>query len=80
MASSNALVGLSVPQSQQGVAYGLAHSANAFGGGLGPLIGGGLAPLIGLKAVFGVTAGFFMLTGVAVGKLLRGVTLEKSAT
>ena len=80
MASSNALVGLSVPRSQQGVAYGLAHSANAFGGGLGPLIGGGLAPLIGLKNVFGVTAGFFMLTGVAVGKLLRGVTLEKSAT
>ncbi len=80
MASSNALVGLSVPQSQQGIAYGLAHSANAFGGGLGPLIGGSLAPLIGLRAVFSVAAGFFVLIGVAIGKSLRGVTLEKSAT
>ena len=80
MASSNALVGLSVPQNQQGVAYGLAHSANAFGGGLGPLIGGSLAPLLGLRPVFGVTAGFFVLIGVAVRKLLTGVGLEKSAT
>ncbi len=80
MTSSNALIGLSVPRSQQGIAYGIAQSANALGNGLGPLIGGSLAPLIGLRSVFGVTGGLFMLIGVAVGKLLRGVTLEKSAT
>ena len=77
MTSSNALIGLSVPRSQQGIAYGVAQSANALGNGLGPLIGGSLASLIGLRSVFGVTGGLFMLIGVAVGKLLTGVTLEK---
>ena len=80
MTSSNALVGLSVSRSQQGIAYGMATSAHALGSGLGPLIGGSLAPLIGLRSVFGVAGGFFMLTGIAVGKLLRGVTLEKPST
>ncbi len=77
MTSSNALVGLSVPRSQQGIAYGVAQSANALGNGLGPLIGGSLAPLMGLRPVFGVAGGLFMLIGVAVGKLLTGVTLER---
>ncbi len=78
--SSNALVGLSVPRSQQGIAYGVAQSANALGNGLGPLIGGSLAPLIGLRSVFGVTGGFFILIGVAVAKLLTGVSLEKPSS
>ncbi|MDD4876717.1 MAG: MFS transporter, partial [Dehalococcoidales bacterium] len=77
MASSNALVGLSVPRSQQGIAYGLAQSANALGNGLGPLIGGSLTPLMGLRPVFGVAGGLFMLIGLAVAKLLTGVALEK---
>ncbi len=80
MTSSNALVGLSVPRSQQGIAYGVAQSANALGNGLGPLIGGSLAPLMGLRPVFGVAGGFFMLTGIAVSKLLARVSLEKPAT
>ncbi len=78
MTSSNALVGLSVPREQQGIAYGLAQSANALANGLGPLIGGILAPLIGLRSVFGVTSGVFMFTGIAVSKLLARVNLEKS--
>ena len=77
MTSSNALVGLSVPRSQQGIAYGVALSAKALGKGLGPLIGGSLAPLIGLRSVFGVAGGLFMLTGIAVSKLLARVSLEK---
>ena len=77
MTSSNALVGLSVPRSQQGSAYGLTQSANALSMGLGPLIGGSLASLMGLRPVFGVTGGLFMLIGVAVGKLLPGAKLEK---
>jgi len=80
MTSSNALVGLSVPHNQQGIAYGLAHSAHALRSGLGPLIGGSLAPLIGLRSVFGVAGGFFMLTGIAVAKLLARVGLEKPVT
>ena len=80
MTSSNALIGLSVPRSQQGIAYGLAYSANALGNGLGPLIGGILANLMGLRPVFGVAGGLFMLIGTTVAKLLRGVSLEKSST
>ena len=72
MTSSNALIGLSVPRSQQGIAYGVAQSAHSLGNGLGPLIGGSLAPLMGLRPVFGVAGGLFMLIGVAVGKLLPG--------
>ena len=77
MSSANALVGLSVSQSQQGIAYGVAQSANALGNGLGPLIGGALAPLVGLRPVFGVAGGFFMIVGLALAKLLKGVTLDR---
>jgi MFS family permease len=80
LTSSNALVGLSVPRDQQGIAYGLASSAKALGNGLGPLIGGSLAPLMGLRPVFGVTGGFFMLTGIAISKLLARVNLEKPSS
>jgi len=72
MTSSNALVGLSVPRSQQGIAYGIAQSAKSLGGGFGPLIGGSLASLLGLKPVFGITGGLFMLIGIFVTKLLAG--------
>jgi DHA1 family multidrug resistance protein-like MFS transporter len=77
MTSSNALVGLSVSQREQGIAYGIAQSANALGNGLGPLIGGILAPLLGLRLIFGVGAALFMLISVAVAKLLAEVTLER---
>jgi len=80
MTSSNALISLSVPRGQQGIAYGIAQSANALGNGLGPLIGGSLASWMGLRPIFGVTGGVFMLIGVAVGKLLAGVSLEKPTT
>ena len=76
--SSNALVGLSAPRSQQGIAYGVAQSANSLGMGIGPLIGGILAPLIGLRGVFGVTGGLFMLISAAIAKLLTGVSLDRS--
>ena len=80
MTSSNALVGLSAPRDQQGIAYGLASSAQSLGRGLGPLIGGSLAPLIGLRPVFGVAGGFFMLTGIAVSKFLARVNLKKPSS
>jgi MFS family permease len=77
MTSANALVGLSASRSQQGIAYGVAQSANALGNGLGPLIGGGLAPLVGLRPVFGVAGGLFMVIGVALAKLLPTEVLER---
>jgi MFS family permease len=56
MMSSNALVGLSAMQSQQGMAYGVAQSANSLGVAIGPLLGGVLSPLLGIRPVFAVAA------------------------
>ncbi len=68
--SASALIGLSVSQSQQGMAYGVVQSAKALGSGLGPLLGGSLAQFLGLRPVFGVAAGFFALASVLVTKQL----------
>lgn len=78
MTSSNALVGISVSHNQMGIAYGVAQSASALGNGLGPLIGGSLARLLGLKPIFGVAGGLFVIVGVLVTKLLVGQPLEMS--
>jgi DHA1 family multidrug resistance protein-like MFS transporter len=78
MASSSALVGLSASQNQQGVAYGVAQSANALGIGIGPLLGGILSPIFGLRSVFAVAAGLFVAIGLAVTRFLRDVSLEKA--
>ncbi|MFH1382325.1 MAG: MFS transporter [Chloroflexota bacterium] len=72
MVSSNALIGLSVPMSQQGVAFGMAQSANSLGGGLGPILGGTLTRAMGFKPVFGVAGGLFILVGALSIKLLAG--------
>lgn len=76
--SSNALIGLSVPLGQQGVAYGLSSSATSLGMGLGPLVGGSLASFIGLRPVFGVAGGLFILTGVLARRLLARRSLGTS--
>jgi DHA1 family multidrug resistance protein-like MFS transporter len=68
--ASNSLVGLAVPVTQQGIAYGLSQSANSLGSGVGPFIGGGLAPVIGLRPIFGVTAGVFVLVGCLAIRLI----------
>jgi DHA1 family multidrug resistance protein-like MFS transporter len=68
--SSNSLVSLSVPVARQGIAYGLSQSASSLGSGLGPFIGGGLAPFIGLRYVFAVTAGIFVMVGILCQKLI----------
>ncbi len=68
--SASALVGLSISHTQQGLAYGVVQSSKALGNGVGPLLGGGLAQLLGLRAIFGVAAGFFALAGVLVKKQL----------
>ena len=68
MTSSYAILSLSVPPSQQGIAFGVGQSANALGNGLGPMIGGALGSLLGLKHVFGFTAAMYLLTGLLVMK------------
>jgi DHA1 family multidrug resistance protein-like MFS transporter len=78
MMSANSLVSLSVSQSQQGIAYGVSTSAQALGGGLGPLIGGSLASWLGFKPIFGVAGGLFILVAVLIIKLLVGKPVETS--
>lgn len=76
--SSNSLVSYSVPLSQQGIAYGLSQSANSLGGGLGPLVGGTLASWLGLKSVFAVAGGLFIVVGVLVSRALVGRAFPKA--
>jgi MFS transporter, DHA1 family, multidrug resistance protein len=77
--SSNSLVSLAVPLNQQGIAYGLSQSANSLGSGLGPLVGGVLAPVIGLRHIFGVTSGIFVLVGLLVLVVLRRPVKETNS-
>jgi DHA1 family multidrug resistance protein-like MFS transporter len=77
ISSSSTLIGLVASPVQQGIAFGVNQSASSLGGAIGPLLGGALAPLIGLKAIFAVTAGVFVLTGVLVARLLARVDLSK---
>jgi DHA1 family multidrug resistance protein-like MFS transporter len=62
--SSNSLITFTVPATLHGVAFGLSQSGSALGRGLGPIIGGGLVPFIGLRPVFGVAAGAFILAAL----------------
>ncbi len=75
--ASNSLVGLSVPVSRQGAAYGLSQSANSFGGGLGPLLGGSIAPVIGLRSVFAVAGGLYVAVGAFATAVLARRTLQR---
>ncbi len=71
LTSSNALVGLSASSTQQGVAYGIAQSANSLGYGLGPLIGGGLGNMLGLRPVFAIASGLYIIVGLLSSKFLK---------
>ncbi|HLB28096.1 MAG TPA: MFS transporter [Dehalococcoidales bacterium] len=79
--STNSMVGLSVAQERQGIAYGLAQSANALGGGLGPLIGGSLASAFGLRPIFAISSAVFITAGFLVWRVLgkRFVTKQTKA-
>jgi len=78
MSTSSTLVGWASPPNQQGIAYGVNQSANSLGSALGPLLGGALAPVIGLKPVFGVTAGVYIIVGLLVIRLLANLDLNKT--
>jgi DHA1 family multidrug resistance protein-like MFS transporter len=76
--STASLIGLSLPVSQQGIAYGLSQSATSLGNGLGPIIGGSLASFIGLRYVFGVSVGLFLLAGTFAIKFIARQPLKES--
>ena len=76
--STNTMIGLSAPRFQQGTAYGLATSANSLGTGLGSFVGGSLAPLIGLRPVFAVAAGLFLVISVLITRLLVPRPVDES--
>ena len=78
--SSNAMVGLSVAEGQQGLAYGLSQSASSLGGAFGPIIGGGLANAFGIPPVFIVSGAVYLLVGVLAARwLLRRRALKSTA-
>ncbi len=69
--TSNTLVGLAVPRTQQGMAYGLAASATSLGMGIGALAGGSLSSLIGFRPMFAVTGILFIIVGFLAIKLIK---------
>jgi len=75
--STASFIGLSLPVSQQGIAYGLSQSATSLGNGLGPIIGGSLASLTGLRYVFGVSVGLFLLAGMLATKFIARHPLKE---
>jgi DHA1 family multidrug resistance protein-like MFS transporter len=77
MTSANALVGLSAARSQQGMSYGVAQSASALGIGIGPLIGGVIASTLGLRTVFAVASGLFVLIGLAFARFFKDISLKQ---
>ena len=56
-----------VPAEKQGSAFGIIGSARAFGWFAGSLSGGIFAAYLGLRPVFLLAAGFFMLIGIFLG-------------
>ncbi len=75
--SSNALVGLSVAEGQQGLAYGLSQSANSLGGALGSLTGGALAGALGLAPVFVVSGAVLVGAGLLASRWLAAQRPKK---
>jgi MFS transporter, DHA1 family, multidrug resistance protein len=74
--SSTSLVGITVPITQQGVAYGLSQSATSLGAGIGPIIGGLLASFIQLRYIFAVAAGIFLLVSLLALKLIPSLQFQ----
>jgi DHA1 family multidrug resistance protein-like MFS transporter len=76
--STASLIGLSLPVSQQGIAYGLAQSATSLGNGMGPIIGGSLVSLMGLRYVFLVSVGLFLLAGALTARFIGRRPLKET--
>lgn len=76
--SSSALVSLTASQGKQGIAYGVAQSANALGVSIGPAIAGLLAPIIGLRLVITAAGIIYIVVGLGVARFLGDVSLQQT--
>jgi MFS family permease len=76
----NAWLAKRVPESRQGVAFGLASTTRSIGWALGPLLAGAVAA-VNLRAVFGVAAAGFLALALlfALALRLHGKTATKPA-
>jgi MFS family permease len=54
----------------------VAQSASALGLGIGPLIGGVIASTLGLRTVFAVASGLFVLIGLAFARFFHDISLK----
>jgi len=70
MTSAFAILSLSVPAEQQGIAFGIGQSASALGSGLGPIIGGTIGSYLGLKTVFAFASVIYLFSGLLVIRIL----------
>lgn len=68
--ASYAILSLSALPSEQGIAFGVAQSANALGNALGPILGGALGSSMGVNNVFAFAAGMYLMAGLLVMKTL----------
>jgi MFS transporter, DHA1 family, multidrug resistance protein len=68
---TSSLISYSLPIEQQGIAYGLGQSATSLGNGLGPIIGGVLGTVLGLRWVFAVASGLFLVAGILITRFIR---------
>ena len=66
----NAWLAKRVPESRQGVAFGLASTTRSIGWALGPIAAGAVS-LLGLRAVFGFSALGFLGLALLFGAALR---------
>jgi DHA1 family multidrug resistance protein-like MFS transporter len=75
--ASSSLIALTVKENEQGMAYGLQQSAQFLGSGIGPMLGGTLAAVVGLRSVFPVSAGLYIVAGLLVFLLLPELKRDK---
>ena len=68
---TSSLISYSLPIQQQGIAYGLGQSATSLGNGLGPILGGVLGTLLGLRWVFAVASGLFLIACILVTRFIH---------
>ena len=70
--TANAIIGRSVRDEKRGQAYGISASASYLGNFLGPLLAGIFATYIGMRSVFLLVAGLFLIGLLLIKKSAEG--------
>jgi MFS transporter, DHA1 family, multidrug resistance protein len=77
--SVNTLISKSAQSGHQGMAFGMASSAQSLGNAIGPLIGGTVTSAFGFRSVFWVAGGIFIGMGLIIARfIMRSEKLVKS--